>query len=91
MFFLILTQISLLGEWKPIFINAPKSKQRISIMQLAFDNEIYLLDLLNFFRTCQTDQQQRLAHRLFNNEHVTLLCKCSLACFLFKIKPQQNI
>lgn len=63
------------GEWKPIFINSRKARQRISIMQIAFDNEIYLLDLLYFFRTCQTDEQQRLAKRLFDDEHVTVLCK----------------
>ena len=43
-------------------------------MQLAFDNEIYLLDLRNFFHTCdpQTIQRQ-LATRLFDDDHVTLL------------------
>lgn len=47
-------------------------------MQLAFSNEIYLLDLLHFFRTCDPETvQQRLANRLFNDEHITLLSKLS--------------
>ena len=43
-------------------------------MQLAFDNEIYLLDLRNFFHTCDSQTIQRqLATRLFDDDHVTLL------------------
>ncbi|CAF0758925.1 unnamed protein product [Adineta ricciae] len=61
-------------EWKPVFNNTLTSRQRISIMQLAFSNEIYLLDLLHFFRTCDPETvQQQLANRLFNNDHITLL------------------
>ncbi|UJR27400.1 hypothetical protein I4U23_008690 [Adineta vaga] len=62
-------------EWKPVFNNTSTSKQRISIMQIAFSNEIFLLDLLHFFRTCDSEQvQQRLANRLFDDDQVTLLC-----------------
>lgn len=45
-------------------------------MQIALSDEIFLLDLLNFFRTCDPETvQQRLATRLFDDDHVTLLCK----------------
>jgi hypothetical protein len=51
-------------------------------MQIALSNEIFLLDLLQFFHTCDPETiQQRLANRLFDDDHVTLLCKF----FLFKI------
>ncbi|CAF5172459.1 unnamed protein product, partial [Rotaria magnacalcarata] len=63
-------------EWKPVFNNTSTSKQRISVMQIALSNEVYLLDLLNFFHTCDPETiQQRLANRLFDDDHVTLLCK----------------
>ena len=43
-------------------------------MQLAFDNEVYLLDLLSFFHTCDAQTVQRqLATRLFDDDRVTLL------------------
>jgi len=59
-----------------MFNNTSKSKQNISIMQIALSNEIFLLDLLHFFRTCDPETiQQRLANRLFDDDHVTLLCK----------------
>ncbi|CAF3666641.1 unnamed protein product [Rotaria socialis] len=62
-------------EWKPVFNNTSTSKQRISVMQIALPNEVYLLDLLDFFRTCDPETiQQRLANRLFDDDHVTLLC-----------------
>lgn len=45
-------------------------------MQIAISNEIYLLDLLHFFHTCDAETVQlRLANRLFDDDHVTLLCK----------------
>ena len=45
-------------------------------MQIALSNEIFLLDLLNFFHTCDSKTiQERLANRLFDDDHVTLLCK----------------
>ena len=44
-------------------------------MQIALDNEIFLLDVFHFFHTCEPDTvQQRLANRLFDDDHVTLLC-----------------
>ncbi|CAF4275288.1 unnamed protein product [Rotaria magnacalcarata] len=62
-------------EWKPVFNNTSTSKQRISVMQIALSNEVYLLDLLNFFHTCDPETiQQRLANRLFDDDHATLLC-----------------
>ncbi|CAF3693565.1 unnamed protein product [Adineta steineri] len=62
-------------EWKPMFDNSPSSQQRISIMQIAFSNEIFLLDMLYFFSTCDNQTiQQRLANRLFDDDHVTILC-----------------
>ncbi len=65
-----------LGEWKPIFNHTSTSRQRISVMQIAISNEVYLLDLLNFFHTCDPETiQQRLANRLFDDDNVTLLCK----------------
>lgn len=64
------------GEWKPIFNNTSTSKERISIMQIAFSNEIFLLDVLDFFHKCDTERvQQRLADRLFDDDRVTILCK----------------
>jgi hypothetical protein len=66
------------GEWKPIFRNTSTSKQTISIMQIAFANDIFLLDLLHFFGTCDNQSIQiQLARRLFDDDHVTLLCKCN--------------
>jgi hypothetical protein len=45
-------------------------------MQIAFSTEIFLLDMLYFFRTCDSQTiQQRLANRLFDDDHVTTLCK----------------
>ncbi|CAF2346879.1 unnamed protein product [Rotaria sp. Silwood2] len=62
-------------EWKPLFNYTSTSKQRISVMQIALPNEIFLLDLLHFFHTCDPETiQQRLAHRLFDDDQVTLLC-----------------
>ncbi|CAF4702943.1 unnamed protein product, partial [Rotaria sp. Silwood1] len=62
-------------EWKPIFNNTSTSKQRLSIIQIAFSNQIFLLDVLNFFHTCDSQTiQQRLANRLFDDDHVTILC-----------------
>ena len=62
-------------EWKPVFNNTANSKQRISVMQIAFDDQVFLLDLLNFFHTCDSQTvQQRLATRLFDDDHVTLIC-----------------
>ncbi|CAF1288717.1 unnamed protein product [Rotaria sordida] len=62
-------------EWKPIFNNTSTSKQRLSIIQIAFSNEVFLLDVLHFFHTCDSQTiQQRLANRLFNDDHVTILC-----------------
>ncbi|CAF0809091.1 unnamed protein product [Rotaria sordida] len=62
-------------EWKPLFNHTSTSKQRISVMQIALPNEIFLLDLLHFFHTCDSESiQQRLANRLFDNDYVTLLC-----------------
>jgi hypothetical protein len=70
------------GEWKPIFNHTSKSKQNISIMQIALSNQIFLLDLLHFFHTCDPETiQERLANRLFDDDNVTLLCK-----LLFKNK-----
>jgi hypothetical protein len=64
------------GEWKPIFNNTSTSKERISIIQIAFPNEIFLLDVLDFFRKDVSEKiQQRLADRLFDDDHVTILCK----------------
>ncbi|CAF0722304.1 unnamed protein product [Adineta ricciae] len=61
-------------EWKPMFTNAA-SEQRISVMQIAFPDEIFILDMLHFFRTCDSETvQQRLADRLFDDDHVTILC-----------------
>jgi hypothetical protein len=72
------------GEWKPIFNHTSTSNQRISVMQIAFSNEIFLLDVLHFFRTCDSETiQQRLANRLFDDDHVTVLCK--LVNFIKKI------
>ncbi|CAF3320514.1 unnamed protein product [Rotaria socialis] len=62
-------------EWKPIFNNTSTSKQRLSIVQIAFPNEIFLLDVLHFFHTCDPENiQRRLANRLFDDDHVTILC-----------------
>jgi hypothetical protein len=45
-------------------------------MQIAFSNEIFLLDMLHFFHQCDSQTiQQRLADRLFDDDHVTILCK----------------
>lgn len=45
-------------------------------MQVAFENEVYLLDLLNFFQTCDVENvQKRVAKRLFDDENVTSLCR----------------
>ena len=45
-------------------------------MQIAFSNEIFLLDVYNFFRKEISETiQQRLADRLFDDDHVTILCK----------------
>jgi hypothetical protein len=45
-------------------------------MQIAVSNQIFLLDLFHFFHTCDPEtDQQRLANRLFDDDHVTLLCK----------------
>jgi len=45
-------------------------------MQIAFPNEIFLLDVLDFFRKDVSESiQQRLADRLFDDDHVTILCK----------------
>ncbi|UJR21530.1 hypothetical protein I4U23_024615 [Adineta vaga] len=62
-------------EWKPMFNNTTTSEQRISVMQIAFDDHIFLLDMFHFFRTCDSKSiQQRLADRLFDDDHVTILC-----------------
>ncbi|CAF0893819.1 unnamed protein product [Adineta steineri] len=62
-------------EWKPVFNNTSTSKQHISIMQIALSNEVFLLDLLHFFHTCDPETiQRRLANRLFDDDQVTLLC-----------------
>ena len=67
-------------EWKPVFNNTSTSKQRISVMQIAFDDQVFLLDLLNFFHTCDSQTvQQRLATRLFDDDRVTLI-STSLPC-----------
>jgi hypothetical protein len=59
-----------------MFNQTTNSKQRISVMQIAFDNEIFLLDLLNFFHTCDSQTHQtHLARRLFDDARVTLLCR----------------
>lgn len=64
------------GEWKPIFNNTSTSKERISVMQIAFADEIFLVDMLNFFHQCDTQTvQERLANRLFDDDHVTILCE----------------
>ena len=64
------------GEWKPIFNNTSNSKERISIMQIAFANEIFLVDMLNFFHQCDSQTvQERLANRLFDDDRVTILCE----------------
>jgi hypothetical protein len=74
--FLCVNNFSFSGEWKPIFNNTSTSKERISIMQIAFSNEIFLLDVLDFFHKCDCQTiQQRLADRLFDDDHVTILCK----------------
>jgi hypothetical protein len=87
--FIYNNKIFYLGEWKPMFNNTSKSKQNISIMQIALSNEIFLLDLLHFFRTCDCETiQQRLANRLFDDDHVTLLCK--LLKFPRKKKNKNN-
>ncbi len=66
----------ILGEWKPIYNNTPTSKERISIMQIAFDNQIFLIDVLDFFHQCDSQTvQQRLADLLFDDDHITILCK----------------
>lgn len=59
-------------------------------MQIAFTNEIFLLDLLHFFHTCDPQTvQQRLAHRLFDDDQVTLLCKSLLS--LFQISTEGSL
>ena len=46
-------------------------------MQIAFNDEIFLLDLLEFFRSCDAQSvQQRLATRLFDDDDLTVLCTC---------------
>ena len=58
-----------------MFANAA-NEQRISVMQIAFADEIFILDMLHFFRTCDSETvQQRLADRLFDDDHVTILCE----------------
>lgn len=55
-------------------------------MQIAFSNEVFLLDLLDFFHKCGSDRiQQRLADRLFDDDHVTILCT-----FIFFIKKKTS-
>ncbi len=45
-------------------------------MQIALSDEIFLLDLLHFFHTCDPETiQKRLANRLFDDDQVTLICK----------------
>lgn len=45
-------------------------------MQIAFDDEIFLVDMFNFFHQCDTQTvQKRIAHRLFDDDHVTILCE----------------
>jgi len=45
-------------------------------MQIAFANTIFLLDILDFFHQCDCQTvQQRLADRLFDDDHVTILCQ----------------
>jgi hypothetical protein len=45
-------------------------------MQIAFSNEVFLLDMLYFFHQCDSETiQKRLANRLFDDDHVTILCK----------------
>lgn len=79
----------LLGEWKPIYRNTSTSKQRISIMQIAFNEEIFLVDLLNFFHACDDRSvQERLANRLFNDEQLTVLCQfLSFVVFIRFLSP----
>jgi len=72
------------GEWKPIYNNLSGSKERISVMQIAFRNQIFLLDILDFLHQCDEDQiQKRLAERLFDDDHVTILCKLNRFDFKF--------
>lgn len=74
--FVLIIIFCISGEWKPIYNNTATSKECLSIMQLAFSNEIYLLDALKFFHTCDSKTvQQRLANRLFDDDHLTVLCK----------------
>jgi hypothetical protein len=58
-----------------MFNTTSSAQQRISIMQIAFPDVVFLLDMLYFFRNCDPHTvQQRLADRLFNDDHVTVLC-----------------
>jgi hypothetical protein len=48
-------------------------------MQMAFSNQIFLLDMYKFFREDLSENiQQRLADRLFDDDHVTILCKLQI-------------
>jgi hypothetical protein len=53
-------------------------------MQIALTNQIFLLDILDFFHQCDSQTvQQRLADRLFDDDNITILCK-------FHIRIQSN-
>jgi hypothetical protein len=60
-----------LGEWKPIFKSKNKVRTRISIMQIAFVDQIFLIDLLNPFGNDPIEQV--LINRLFDDEQITVI------------------
>ena len=48
-------------------------------MQIAFAREIFLLDLLHFFHTCDGQAlQERLGDRLFDDDYLTVVCKLTV-------------
>lgn len=58
-----------------MFKSTASAQQRVSIMQIAFPDEIFLLDMLFFFGDCDPQTvQKRLADQLFDDERVTVLC-----------------
>ncbi|CAF0961313.1 unnamed protein product [Didymodactylos carnosus] len=66
--------ISIDCEWKPVFDSNSTTFQRISIMQLAFEDEIYILDLLYYFHTIDEEELlKRFVNKLFNSNSITLL------------------
>ncbi|CAF1594166.1 unnamed protein product, partial [Didymodactylos carnosus] len=68
--------ISIDCEWKPVFDSNSTTFQRISIMQLAFEDEIYILDLLYYFHTIDEEELlKRFVNKLFNSNSITLLGK----------------